>query len=68
MSNDEMVSIDDCRVIDETPKAIRVEVNGKRHWVPKSLVQDDSEVWSLKNAGPGTLVVPEWFASKEGLG
>ena len=34
-------------------------------WVPKSLVDDDSEVY--KKGDEGTLVLPEWFAVKEGL-
>lgn len=39
-------------------------------WVPKSQVDDDSEVFNARadGCGPGRLVVSRWFAEKEGLG
>lgn len=39
-------------------------------WVPKSQVDDDSEVFNARDdgCGPGKLVVSRWFAEKEGLG
>lgn len=49
----------------ETPKALLVEVEGEEKWVPKSLIHDDSEVYREGDAG--TLVVPLWWAEKEGL-
>lgn len=61
------------RVIKETAKAILCEVDGPdldtvQVWVPKSVIDDNSEVYSLKSGQePGTLVVQTWFAEKEGL-
>jgi hypothetical protein len=49
----------------ETPKALLVEIEGEDFWIPKSVIDDDSEVHSEGDIG--TLVVPEWFAEKEGL-
>lgn len=59
------------RVVDESKDAIRVSFDGQAPvWVPKSVVDDDSEVWSLKNGGPGTLAVTlavhDWWAEKTG--
>ena len=48
-----------------TPKAILIEYEGVEKWIPQSLISDDSEVW--KEGDTGTLVIPEWFARKEGL-
>ena len=50
----------------ESERAILVDVGDRRnHWIPKSLIHDDSEVWKLGQSGE--LVVPEWFALQEGL-
>lgn len=54
------------RVKVETDLALLVEIEGEEHWVPKSQVDEDSEVYSKKN-GSGTLVVSRWWAEKEGL-
>lgn len=51
--------------IAETSKAIRVVINEKPYWIPKSQVDDDSEVFSEGDFG--TLVVSDWWAEKEGL-
>lgn len=50
----------------ETDKAILVEIEGEKVWVPKSQIDDDSEVYS-KESGGGTLIVTEWWAKKNGL-
>lgn len=63
----EGASIDDVKVINETDKAILVDLGDRKLWVPKSAILDESDVWSLKNPGPGALVVAQWFAEKEGL-
>jgi hypothetical protein len=53
----------------ETEKAIRVEIEGEPFWVPKSQIDDDSEVYSRKSGeGGGKLIVSAWWAKKEGLG
>ena len=50
----------------ETDRAILVEIEGEEAWVPRSIIHDDSEVYS-KEHGEGTLVVPRWWAEKRGL-
>lgn len=50
----------------ETERALRCFVEGEPHWVPKSQITDDSEVYARGHTGK--LVVTGWFARKEGLG
>lgn len=52
----------------ETDKAILVylEDEGEERWIPKSVIHDNSEVYSLATS-EGTLVVQTWWAEKEGL-
>ena len=65
---DDVAEFPASRVVGETEKAIKVRIPGQGDkWIPKSALHDHSEVWSLKNAGPGKLVVAEWWAEKEGL-
>jgi hypothetical protein len=50
--------------------AIRVEADwyiGPRRfeWIPKSQIDDDSEVW--KEGQDGTLVISEWIAMQKAL-
>lgn len=53
----------------ETEKALLVEDDdGAEHWIPKSVVHDDSEVFDAGKNADGRLVVKRWFAEKEGLG
>jgi hypothetical protein len=47
----------------ETPKALLVSIDGKEHWVPKSVVDDGSEV--LAEGDEGKLVLANWFAERE---
>jgi len=56
------------RPVRETAKALLVylESDGEEHWIPKSVIHDDSEVYSMK-AGDGELIVEGWWAEKEGL-
>ena len=49
----------------ETPQALLVIIDEKKHWVPKSVVSDDSIVQAQGDIG--VLIVEEWFATKEGL-
>jgi hypothetical protein len=39
--------------------------DNRQRWIPVSVIHDNSEVW--KPGQKGTLVLPEWFALKEGL-
>jgi len=48
----------------ETSLAIHVGLtDGSKHWIPKSVIHDDSEVYDKKN-GQGSLVIMEWFAEQ----
>jgi len=50
----------------ETKLALLVVLDtGEEIWIPKSQIHADSEVY--KKDTEGTLVVSEWFATKEGL-
>lgn len=64
--SDRTVEIEDVQSITETDKALLVEIDGERHWIPKSQIVDESEVYKEKQTGK--LVITEWFAEKEGLG
>lgn len=63
---DETIEFDVEKVKHETSKAILVEIEGDEHWVPKSQISDDSEVFSREH-GEGTLIVSQWWAEQEGL-
>ena len=59
-----------CVAEKETPKALLVLLpSTQRVWVPKSVISDDSEVFTTASGGnKGTLTVARWFAEKEGIG
>lgn len=67
----EPARLGDCVVVTETIDAILVRLaDGHHRWVPKSVVHDESEVWSHHDEdarGPGTLIVHEWWARSERL-
>ena len=67
---EDQFELDDCEVIEETDRAILVDCPDfdEPMWVPKSVIQDDSEVWelSLDGSGPGVLVVRYKWADKQG--
>jgi hypothetical protein len=61
-----LAQIDDVICVGETAGgALVCLINGERRYIPKSLVHDDSDVY--EDGQTGTLVIPEWFATKEGL-
>lgn len=65
----EQVRIDDCVCTKATEKALLVKVPGEKDpiWIPKSQVDDDSEVWSdEENENTGTLI-SQWIAEQKGL-
>lgn len=67
--DDEQVTIEGVRVERQTDLALLcVWTQGKRareHWIPKSQVTDDSEVWEPGHSGK--LVITGWYARKEDL-
>lgn len=56
---------DNCFVIAETDAAILVEIDDEEHWIPKSQIHDNSEVYA--SGTEGQLIVSEWLAEKKGL-
>ena len=62
------VRFEDVTCTKETAKAILVTIEDETHWIPKSVIHDDSEVFDSDENSRGTLVLPEWFAEKEQLG
>lgn len=57
------VMIPEVKVLRETEKALLVLTDeGDELWVPKSVVDEDSEVFQKDDEG--TLIVQEWFAKK----
>jgi hypothetical protein len=64
--SDDLVQLD-VEVLRETEKALLVRAEtGDEVWIPKSLVDDDSECFSLKSS-PEPMLLPGWFARKERL-
>ena len=59
------VEFEDSECIQETDAALLVSIDGEEHWIPKSQITDDSEVW--KQGDVGTLVITEWIAQEKGL-
>jgi len=59
------VKIDDVVCENETDKAILVSIECEDFWVPKSQIDDDSEVY--KKGTEGTLVVSDWWAKQNGF-
>jgi hypothetical protein len=65
------VVLKDVTAMFETEKAIKVLYDGDELWVPKSQIDDDSEVFQLHDRDgsqqTGKLVISKWFADKEKL-
>lgn len=71
MPSDEVFRIPDALCTGETGAAIRVEApffddvtDDSSVWIPKSVVHDDSEVYT--DGTDGDLVIHYWFAQKRG--
>lgn len=67
---EDKVEIEGAIVVRETEKALQVRANWdvgiqRLEWVPKSQIDDDSEVWKLGQMG--TLIVSRWWAVKAGV-
>lgn len=59
------VKLDDVRAIKETDAALLCDINGEEIWIPKSQIDDDSEVW--QEGDDGVLIISEFIAEKKGL-
>lgn len=63
-SEDRFVCHDDVTVERETDMALLCVIEGQEHWVPKSQIADDSEVF--EEGTSGTLVIKRWLAEQKG--
>lgn len=52
-------------VLRETEAAILIEYENEEFWIPKSQIQEDSEVSGVGDVG--TLSIPRWLAKEKGL-
>ena len=54
----------------ETGLALLVRIpedDDKEHWIPKSQIHDDSEVYDGEDNAHGKLVITHWIAEQRGL-
>lgn len=66
--SDRTESFRNVTAIKETDKALLCRIKGEEHWIPKSQITDDSEVYTDQEDGnQGTLVLTEWIAKQKGL-
>lgn len=66
----EPVALGQAKIIRKSDKAICVRIGKDEHWIPLSVLHDDSEVFFNDDddyGDEGELVVKAWFAEKEGL-
>ena len=61
----EVAEFEGAVAIKETAKALLCRINGTEHWVPKSQIDDDSEVY--EEGGEGKLVVNMWWCERNGI-
>jgi hypothetical protein len=62
---EEPVEFEDVVVEAETEKALLVEIEGDKYWLPKSQIHEDSEI--QEKGDTGTLKTTKWWAEKESL-
>lgn len=62
---DDKVEFPGTVAIRESPAALLCRIDGDNHWIPKSHIHDDSEVY--KEGDTGTLIISEWIAKAKGL-
>jgi len=65
MGSRETVEFEEVVCIAETDASILCVIDGTNHWIPKSQVDEDSEVY--KKGTDGTLIISEWIATERGL-
>lgn len=51
----------ECRILHETPNAIKVEIHGEEIWFPLSTVDE------IHRSDPAVIRVAEWIAKSKGL-
>jgi hypothetical protein len=62
--DEDTVEFDDVAAVGETDKALCCLIESETHWVPKSQIHDNSEIY--KKGHEGRLVVSRWFAEQKG--
>ena len=60
-----VVEFENVKATGATEKAVLCEIDGEEHWIPRSQIDDDSEVY--EKGHEGTLVITEWLATQKGL-
>jgi hypothetical protein len=55
----------EAQALRETDAALLCFIDGEEHWIPKSQIDDDSEVFEEGHSG--TLIVSEWIATQKEL-
>lgn len=62
------INVGRATVLGATDKALKIQLDKEDspRWIPKSCIHDDSEVYR-EDSEPGSLVLLDWFAEKEGL-
>ena len=55
----------EAKCVGETADALLCLVDDLEVWIPKSQIDDDSEV--TKRGDKGELIIPEWLAVERGL-
>jgi len=58
---------DEAIVVHATAKALLLDLDGEEHWIPRSVLRKGSTVGDCAIGEQGCVVLPEWFAKKEGL-
>lgn len=61
----DVVEFHDVLAVAETDKGLCVVIEDEEVWLPKSQIDDDSEVY--RRGTEGTLIVSRWIAEKKGL-
>lgn len=57
-----------CKYVSSTDKAILVEIDGDKEWIPISQIRDASvDLDDLEKGDPLTITIPEWLAEEKGL-
>lgn len=62
---DKFVTIGDVQSLSESPRAVLVYAKGREHWIPKSQIHDESEVYERDQWGD--LIITKWIAKERGL-
>ena len=57
-----------CKYVSSTDKAVLVEIDGDKEWIPISQIRDASvDLDELEKGDPVTITIPEWLAEEKGL-